>query len=91
MLFNQFLFDFEPKEFYMYHFGLEKCSLMSIFLSFFKLRFRKNDAKIDSNINCMLKMVCLAVTSTKNIHLTPTIGQIFFTIIIFTQNFSKVI
>ena len=34
-------------------------------------------------------MICLAVTSTKSIY--PTIDQLSFTIIIFPQNFSKVI
>ena len=47
MLFEQFLFNSEPKLFYIYHFGLEKCSLMRIFLSFFKLSFSKNDTKLD--------------------------------------------
>ena len=92
MLFKLFFFfNSEPKAFYIYHFGLEKCSLMSIFLSFLKLSFRKNDAKVDQNITCMLQMVCLAITSNKNIHLTPTIELLFFTTIIFTQGFSKVI
>ena len=36
-------------------------------------------------------MICLAVTSTKSIYLTPTIDQLSFTISIFPQNFSKVI
>ena len=48
MLFEQFFLNSEPKEFYIYYyFGLEKCSLMSILLSFLKLNFRKNDEKVD--------------------------------------------
>ena len=47
MLFEEFLFNSEPKEFYIYHFGLEKCSSRSFFLLFFKLSSRKNDAKVD--------------------------------------------
>ena len=47
MLFEDFLFNSEPKEFYIHHFGLEKCSLMRIFVPFLKLSFRKNDAKVD--------------------------------------------
>ena len=34
MLFEQVLFNTEPNKFYIYDFGLEKCSLMSIVLSF---------------------------------------------------------
>ena len=71
MLFEKFFFNSEPKEFYIYCFGLEKCSLMSIFLSFLKLSFRKNDAKVEPNVTYILRMVSLAVT--KNIHLTSTI------------------
>ena len=41
MLFEQLPFNSEPKEFYIYHFSLEKWSLMSIFPSFLKLSFRK--------------------------------------------------
>ena len=63
MLSGQFLFNSEPNKFFIYHFGLEKCSLMSNSVSFLKLSFRKNDAKVDWNITCMLQMVCLAVTS----------------------------
>ena len=33
----------------------------------------------------------LAATSTKNIHLAPTVEYFFFAIIFFSQNFSKVI
>ena len=47
ILFEKFLFNSEPKGLYIYHFGSEKCSLMSNVLSFLKLSFRKNKEKVD--------------------------------------------
>ena len=39
MLFEQFLFNSEPNEFYIYHFGLEKCLLKVVPTTFLLVCF----------------------------------------------------